>query len=109
MGRSSCPLGGIVTEAHGFAVLSAQRSEGLTVGVSLQGGAANDTYTVHLIECKGGSELPGPTTVGTFETDANGSGTFFGDHVDKRAADHAFVGLIDDSRTSIFATAVVPI
>jgi hypothetical protein len=107
--RNSCPGGGEVHAVHGFAVLSdAQPSEGLTVEVSLQGAVANDTYTVHVIQCNGGHDL-GPSTVGTFVTDGNGDGTFFGDHVEKAAADHAFVGVIDESHNSIYATAAVPI
>ncbi len=108
--RNSCPLGGAkADEANGFAVLSdAQPSEGLTVEVSLQGAVAGDTYTVHVIECNGGHDL-GPSTVGTFVTDGKGDGTFFGDHVEKAAADHAFVGLIDESHNAIYATAAVPI
>ena len=103
-GRSSCPDGGQVGDVHGFAVLSdSQHGEGLTVEVSLNGGAPNHTYTVHLIECHGGSDLPGSTTIGTFVTDGDGSGAFSGDHVEKRAADHAFVGL-DGGPGEIYAT-----
>jgi hypothetical protein len=108
--RNFCPDGGAAAkEVHGFAVLSdAQPSEGLTVEVSLQDAMPNTTYTVHVIECNGGHDL-GPSTVGTFTTGDDGNGTFFGDHVEKAAADRAFVGVINDDplRPSIYATAAV--
>jgi len=108
-GRSSCPDGGQVGDVHGFAVLSdAKQGEGLSAEVSLSGAAPNHTFTVHLIECQGGSDLPGSTTIGTFVTDGDGNGAFSGDHVEKRAAARAFVGL-DGGPGQIYATPWVPI
>jgi hypothetical protein len=119
-GRSSCPDGAAPGAIHGSATITeTEDSRVINVSVSLADGEASTTYHVHLLQCLGNdgqrsstdptSGAHGDSEIGTFTTDGNGDGTFEGSAPEANGVKSAFVGLVTDDFSSIFATVTVPI